>query len=365
MNTTSFDIETSDLDPFKGIIVSKQWHNTHETAYIDINEMKEMAKDNMSECSEYWTGTNYIMNELRNPNVKIILQNAKFEWEWMYVKYGVEITNFEDTMLLSFILDRGVPFQYDIDNPRKLKSVKLKALAKHYLNADTKEDDFFEAAGTKNDPGILRAVRVLFLGHDFVEEFKGKRKALEKFGVLNKEILRKLFVSYAKKDVEFTLALWEQIKDHSGIEAYRNALKAIPYMIKMKHRGLKTNHQYLIELQNKHNLIAKQKEQEIFQLAGKKFDINSNKQLPTIFEKQGVSLPLTKKGNPSTNKEVLKKINTPLTQALLEYRKAFKTGGTFLKGLLEDMDSNDVVHPNYNMCGTVHGRYSSSEEERT
>jgi DNA polymerase-1 len=193
-----------------------------------------------------------------------------------------------------------------------------------------------------------------------VEEFKGKRKALEKFGILNKEILRKLFVSYAKKDVEFTLALWEQIKDHSGIEAYRNTLKAIPHMIKMKHRGLKINTEYLKSLQNKHNLIAKQKEQEIYQLVGKEFDINSNKQLPEILKERNVTLPLTKKGRPSTRKGILKDLSDEVGKKIIAYREAQKQSSTFLNGLIVGADKNGIVHPNYNMCGTVHGRYSSS-----
>jgi DNA polymerase I-like protein with 3'-5' exonuclease and polymerase domains len=102
MNTTSFDIETTGLDPFKDKIVSMQVFSpvNNSPIYQDINGL--MWKEQQHFIGKY----------LVDPGDKIIMHNAKFEWEWMYVKYGVEITNFEDTMLLSFILDRGVPFQY-------------------------------------------------------------------------------------------------------------------------------------------------------------------------------------------------------------------------------------------------------------
>lgn len=63
----------------------------------------------------------------------------------------------------------------------------------------------------------------------------------------------------------------------------------------------------------------------------------------------------------STGKEVLEKFeNHPLVRLILEYRKAAKGGATYVKNWIAHRDGKGVIHPQFNLTGTVAGRLSSS-----
>jgi DNA polymerase I-like protein with 3'-5' exonuclease and polymerase domains len=63
----------------------------------------------------------------------------------------------------------------------------------------------------------------------------------------------------------------------------------------------------------------------------------------------------------STGKEVLSKFeNHPLARLILEYRKAAKGGATYVKNWIAYRDGNGIIHPQFNLTGTVAGRLSSS-----
>ena len=73
---------------------------------------------------------------------------------------------------------------------------------------------------------------------------------------------------------------------------------------------------------------------------------------------------LTKKGELSTDSDSLKYMRSQAPKfidLLTEYRKAKHLNDNFVQGLKAMLDVNGIIHPSYNIHGTVTGRLSSNE----
>lgn len=104
--------------------------------------------------------------------------------------------------------------------------------------------------------------------------------------------------------------------------------------------------------------------QEIYNLVGYEFNINSPKQLGTaLFEKLGLP-PLKKtKSGYSTGAEVLEKLadEHPAVAYIMEYRQLSKLKSTYCDGLLKVIDKTGRIHSSFNQTETRTGRISSTE----
>ncbi len=106
-------------------------------------------------------------------------------------------------------------------------------------------------------------------------------------------------------------------------------------------------------------------EDEIYTLAGEKFNINSPKQLGVIlFEKLGLKAVKKTKTGYSTNAEVLEKLlgKHDIIEKIIDYRQLTKLKSTYGDGLLAVIDrSTGRIHSKFNQTVTVTGRISSTE----
>jgi DNA polymerase-1 len=104
--------------------------------------------------------------------------------------------------------------------------------------------------------------------------------------------------------------------------------------------------------------------EDIYELSGTQFNINSPKQLATVlFEK--LKLPVIKKTKTgaSTDEEVLNRLADmhKLPAMLLEYRQLMKLKNTYIDALPELIDKDTgMIHTSFNQTGTETGRLSSS-----
>ena len=100
--------------------------------------------------------------------------------------------------------------------------------------------------------------------------------------------------------------------------------------------------------------------EEIYLLAGEKFNINSPKQVSQIlFEKIG--LKGNKKGSTSVEHLEALKGENPIIEKILEYRKYAKLISTYIDGLIPFIHEDGKVHSTFNQALTTTGRLSSSE----
>lgn len=105
-------------------------------------------------------------------------------------------------------------------------------------------------------------------------------------------------------------------------------------------------------------------EQEIYELAGEKFNINSPKQLGEIlFERMQLPHGKKTKTGYSTAADVLEKLapEYPVVQKILEYRQLTKLNSTYAQGLAGFIREDGRIHGKFNQTITATGRISSTE----
>ncbi len=105
-------------------------------------------------------------------------------------------------------------------------------------------------------------------------------------------------------------------------------------------------------------------EQEIYQMTGETFNINSPKQLAVIlFEKLGLPNGKKTKTGYSTSAEILEKLapDYPIVSKILEYRQLTKLKSTYADGLANYICEDGRIHGKFNQTITATGRISSTE----
>ena len=138
-------------------------------------------------------------------------------------------------------------------------------------------------------------------------------------------------------------------------------LPLVPVLARMEHVGIGVDREYLEQLGAELREKLSGLERRIHELAGERFNVNSTDQLRTIlFDKLG--LPVVKKtakGKPSTDASVLKKLEHPLVEALLEYREYEKLRSTYVDGYLPLIDPDGRIRTRFNQMAATTGRLSS------
>ncbi len=146
---------------------------------------------------------------------------------------------------------------------------------------------------------------------------------------------------------------------------YNIELPLIEVLANMEYVGFKIDLNVLRELQEEFNKKIDISREEIFNLAGEEFNINSPKQLGKIlFDK--LDLPVVKKTKTgySTDAEVLDKLKGkhPIIKNILEYRQIVKLKSTYVDGLMDLVDKKTSrIHSSFNQTVTNTGRISSTE----
>lgn len=147
---------------------------------------------------------------------------------------------------------------------------------------------------------------------------------------------------------------------------YRIEMPLSEVLARMELTGVAVDVAYLHQLSNLLETLIRAKEEEVYTLAGERFNISSPKQLGQIlFEK--LKLPAGKKtrtGAYSTDAEVLEQLATehPICRSILEYRELSKLKSTYADVLPRLVHpATGRIHTSFNQTVAATGRLSSSE----
>ena len=164
----------------------------------------------------------------------------------------------------------------------------------------------------------------------------------------------------ARKVMEERLAENEQ-----KILFYDMEMPLIYVLADMEKYGIKVDKAALLAYQKRLGESLDGMEEEIYALAGEKFNINSPKQLGVIlFERLGLKGGKKTKTGYSTAADVLEKLRTahPIVERILHYRQLAKLKSTYADGLLAVMDAEtEKIYSTFNQTITATGRISSTE----
>ena len=264
---------------------------------------------------------------LEDEAVLKIAQNLKYDYLVM-LRHGITVKNFDDTMLLSYVLDSG--------------------MGAHGMDALSEK----------------------WLGHQPIpyKEVAGSGRNMVTFDHVDIDRA----TAYAAEDADVTLRLWLVLKPRLAAERVMTVYERLerpllPVLARMEERGISVDRQILSRLSGELAQKAAALEDEIYELAGEKFNIGSPKQLGDIlFGKMG--LPggkKTKSGQWSTAVQVLDDLaaqGLPLPSRIVDWRQMTKLKSTYtdaLPGYIHPQTKR--VHTSYSLASTTTGRLSSSE----
>ncbi|MBI0004479.1 DNA polymerase I [Bartonella sp. M0177] len=328
----AFDTETTSLDPMQAELVGFSIGlKPGEAAYVPLNHVDGsndlLGGGRLKGQIDTQKAVALLKPVLENPAILKIAQNMKYDWLVMR-QYHVTIRSFDDTMLLSYVLDAG-NLTHGMD-----------ALSERWLGH--KPITFKEVAGSGKTATGFAAVDL------------------------------KRATQYAAEDADVTLRLWRVLKPQivaRGVTRVYERLERplVTVLARMEERGVLVDRQLLSRLSGELAQSAAALEDEIYQLAGEKFNIGSPKQLGEIlFGKMG--LPggsKTKTGQWSTSAQVLEDLAAEgheLPRKIVDWRQLTKLKSTYTDALPNYiLPETGRVHTNYSMAATSTGRLASSD----
>ncbi|MBN9646867.1 DNA polymerase I [Terrisporobacter glycolicus] len=198
------------------------------------------------------------------------------------------------------------------------------------------------------------------------EEILGKGAKAKKFQDLDMEELSTYFGEMINIVYNVYPIMEKAFKDmEMEYLFYDVEMSLVEVLGSMEYYGIAVDKNQLKDLGDKFKNIIANLEEEIFSLAGEKFNINSPKQLGVIlFEK--LELPVIKKTKTgySTNADVLEKLRDKheIIDKITEYRQIVKLNSTYVEGLSNIINPiSGRIHSSFNQTITTTGRISSTE----
>lgn len=286
---------------------------TGSTYYIDLSNMGERFIQLFKPIFE-------------NPQIEKIGHSLKKDMAILF-RYGIQIQNYGfDSMIAQYLID---PSQSDYS---------INKLSEEYLGA----------YGTDE------------------EMLLGKGKGKKTFSQLSEEDM----ASHLSFTLETVFALEgkmiEKIREYDMEDLYYNVeLPLTEVLSSMEYLGFKVDEDQLKMLGEQFDAEIKSLTEEIHQLGGGEFNINSPKQIGEILFDR-LNLPVIKKTKTgySTSVEVLEKLKDkhPIIEKILRYRQIVKLKSTYIDGLTALINrKTGRIHSSFNQTITSTGRISSTE----
>ena len=236
-------------------------------------------------------------------------------------------------------------------NNIEIKNVQYDLLLAAYLiNPKYASDDFYEVVSN-------------FLNFDLLSDKdvygQNTKMAIGDIKDYSLNAMKKAYaISYLENDLN------KLLKENDLNKLFEMEIKLSEVLAIIEYNGLLIDLDKLtkvgISFEEKMNVI----QEEIYVLAGERFNINSVKQLGEIlFEKLGLPVSKKNKTGYSTSVEVLEALapKFEIAKKILEYRTYSKLVSTYVKGLMEVMNETHYIHPLYKQALTMTGRLSSVE----
>lgn len=207
---------------------------------------------------------------------------------------------------------------------------------------------------------LARLYTTISLDTDEVVYGKGVKRAVPDKAVLLGHLARKVQVLLDSRPV-----MLDKLAEHEQADLYTDIeLPLANVLAKMEIEGIAVNQDSLQEMAEQNKVVIEELTQEIYEMAGEVFNINSPKQLGVIlFEKMQLPLHLTKKTKTgySTAVDVLERLApiAPIVAKILDYRQITKLQSTYVIGLQDYIMADGRIHTRYLQDLTQTGRLSS------
>lgn len=288
--------------------------------------------------------TGVLKGILESKKILKILHNAVFDYKITKKACGIWLTNVFDTMLAYRLLTSGylddgmggfIPMGDTRPKKKQWPYKSLDFLCKRYLGQ-----------------GLDKSVRTSFIDHQVNKEFTAKQieyAAKDVFvlhplcDLLSAELAEQGLIETALLEFEFVSAASEM--ELNGVYINKDKWRVIISACKNKAASVKEDISKDIEHLSEQNTL----------FGACTINIDSPSQLIECFYKLGFELE-------STDSKVLKKLNDPLANKILEYRAYDKLTKTYGESLLAKIErATNRLHYSLLQLGTTTGRVSSEK----
>ena len=315
----SLDTETTSTNAIDAQLVGLSFAVEEKKAYyVPVPEQANEAQNIVDKFKDIY----------ENPNTLKVGQNIKYDLEVLR-NYGIMLQGpLFDTMIAHYLLQPELRHNMDF-------------MAEVYLNYETVHIDALIGAKGKMQKNM-------------------------------RELAPSEVYAYACEDADITLQLKNVLQPklvEAGVERLFNEVEMplIPVLAEMECNGVRIDTAALKETSQVFTERMLQLEQEIYQAAGKTFNVASPKQVGDILfgEMKIIDKPKkTKTGQYVTSEEVLQTLRAkhPIVAHILDYRALKKLLGTYVDALPKLINPRTGhIHTSFNQAVTATGRLSSSD----
>lgn len=153
---------------------------------------------------------------------------------------------------------------------------------------------------------------------------------------------------------------------HDNMQSLMNDIEMplVRILAETEHNGVRVDSDRLAETGAEFDSKIKAITEQIYQLAGHTFNLNSTRETGEVLFEE-LQLPPSKKTKTgySTNIDVLQSIRLfhPIVPLIIEYRELIKIKSTYIDGIAKAVCRDNKVHTTFEQFSAVTGRLSSSE----
>lgn len=241
-------------------------------------------------------------------------------------KLGIDLIGpYDDLMLMHYLID-----------PSR-SSYDLKLLSQSYLTYELDSD----------------------------ETLIGKGAKIKKYADVNQDDLSLLLAAKVNAIEDAKDKVFKNLAEYEMVDLYENIEKKLAKVLaSMEIIGFGTDRKILEEIKSQLDGQIEELTQDIYDLAGSEFNINSTKQLGEVLFKD-LELPVIKKTKTgfSTDASVLDKLRDkhPIIEKIERYRETYKLRSTYIEGLENAIDEDGRIRSTFRQNIASTGRLSSQE----
>ena len=241
-------------------------------------------------------------------------------------KLGIDLIGpYDDLMLMHYLID-----------PSR-SSYDLKLLSQSYLTYELDSD----------------------------ETLIGKGAKIKKYADVNQDDLSLLLAAKVNAIEDAKDKVFKNLAEYEMVDLYENIEKKLAKVLaSMEIIGFGTDRKILEEIKAQLDGQIEELTQDIYDLAGSEFNINSTKQLGEVLFKD-LELPVIKKTKTgfSTDASVLDKLRDkhPIIEKIERYRETYKLRSTYIEGLENAIDKDGRIRSTFRQNIASTGRLSSQE----
>jgi len=170
---------------------------------------------------------------------------------------------------------------------------------------------------------------------------------------------------YAESDVDLPIDIIEKqfpiLREEGLLDLYRMECDLIPMLVAMRRTGVRVDLDKAEQLHGELSVDVQRMKEKFWTQVGFEASVDAPTDLGKVFDKFGLSYPLTKQTKmPSFKADWLEAHESPIAESILEIRRTEKICNTFLESYILKSHVNGRVHCQFHPLRARTGRASSS-----